>query len=252
MERWCLSRSASSSLTRIVILNPSCVFGPGGSTYSQMPHRMAKSGGFCWIEQGRGIANFCFVDNLVDAILLAAGTAEAHGQRFIINDGTCTWREFLAPLVGGDCELWRSLTARELADLDRAARPRWRDALHAIAADRRVRDVLKRRMPTSAIIALARHLYPDIFVNSNPVTTQQFVSNAPTPEHSLPPIWLSDLFGPAQTRFSAARARSVLGWSPLVKLADAQDITKRWLEGGELGVAQAATQHAGDPVKGAR
>ena len=72
MERWCLSRSASSSPTRIVILNPSCVFGPGGSTYSEMPHRMAKSGSFCWIEQGRGIANFCFVDNLVDAVLLAA------------------------------------------------------------------------------------------------------------------------------------------------------------------------------------
>jgi predicted dehydrogenase/nucleoside-diphosphate-sugar epimerase len=252
MERWCLSRSASSSFTRVVILNPSCVFGPGGLTYSEMPHRMAKSGSFCWIEQGRGIANFCFVDNLVDAVLLAAGTAEAHGQRFIINDGTCTWREFLAPLVGGDPELWRSLTARKLADLDRAARPRWGDALRAIAADRRVREVLKTRMPTSAIIALARHLYPDIFVNSNPVTIQQFVSNASAPDHSLPPIWVSDLFGPAQTRFSAAHARSVLSWSPLVKLADAQDITKRWLEGGQLGVAQAATQHAGDTVRGVR
>ena len=98
-------------------------------------------------------------------------------------------------------------------------------------------------MPTSAIIAFARRLYPDILVNSDRVTTQQFVSSAPKPEHSLPPIWLSDLFGPAQTRFSALRARSVLGWSPLVKLADAQDITKRWLEGGELGVAQAALQH---------
>jgi nucleoside-diphosphate-sugar epimerase len=249
MERWCLRRSASSSPTRIVILNPSCVFGPGGSTYSEMPHRMAKSGSFCWIEQGRGIANFCFVDNLVDGVLLAAGTVEAHGQRFIINDGTCTWREFLAPLVGGDLELWRSLTARELADLNRAARPRWRDALRAIAADRRVREVLKTRMPTSAIIALARHLYPAIFVNSNPVTTQPNVS---TPDHSLPPIWLSDLFGPAQTRFSAARARSALGWSPLVKLADAQDITKRWLEGGQLGLAQAATQPVGHAVKGVR
>src|SRR5262249_10209483 len=150
----------------------------------------------------------------------------------------CTWREFLAPLVGGDFEPWRSLTARQLSDLDRAARPRWRDALRAIAADHRVRNVLKTRMPTSAIIALARHVYPDIFVNFNQVTMQQFVSNASTPEHSLPPIWFSDLFGPAQTRFSAARARSVLGWSPLVKLVEAQDITKRWLDGGELGVAQ--------------
>jgi predicted dehydrogenase/nucleoside-diphosphate-sugar epimerase len=243
MERWCLKRSASSRKTRIVILNPSCVFGPGGSTYSEMPYRMAKAGCFGWIEQGQGLANVCFVDNLIDAILLAAKTVEAHRQRFIINDQTCTWREFLEPLVSGS-EVWRSLTVRELADLHRTARPRWRDALYTIAADRGVRSVLKARMPTSAIIALARHLYPDVFVNSNSVTTPQFVRNATTQEHSLPPVWFADLFSPAQTRFSSARAHSVLGWSPLVKLVDAQDITKRWLEEGEIGVSQADSEYA--------
>ena len=125
MERWCLSQSASSSPTRIVILNPSCVSAQADQPTAKFLIEWRSRGCFCWIEQGRGIANFCFVDNLVDAMLLAARTAEAHGQRFIINDGTCTWREFLAPLVGGDFVLWQSLTARELADLDRAARPRW-------------------------------------------------------------------------------------------------------------------------------
>jgi predicted dehydrogenase/nucleoside-diphosphate-sugar epimerase len=241
MERWCLGRSASSRKTRIVILNPSCVFGPGGSTYSEMPHRMAKSGYFCWIEQGRGMANVCFVENLVDAILLAAKTLEAHGKRFIINDETCTWREFLEPLVSGGSEVWRSLTPRELRELNRAARPRWRDALRAIIADRRVRDVLTTRMPASAVIALTRRLYPEAFIDSNKVMTQQLASQPPKTEIS-PPVWLSELFGPAQTRFSAARARDTLGWSPVMKLADAQDITKRWLEEGALGSPLADTQ----------
>jgi predicted dehydrogenase/nucleoside-diphosphate-sugar epimerase len=232
MERWCLSRSAFSSPTRIVILNPSCVFGPGGAVYSEMPHRMAKSGAFCWIEDGRGIANFCFVDNLVDAMLLAAGKARAHGQRFIINDGTCTWREFLTPLVGGDYTRWPSVTARELEDLHRGARPRWSEALRAVAGNRQLREVLKTRIPTAAI-ALTRRLRPNLFVDNQPRGLPELLSEASVRQPPLPPIWLSDLFGRTTTRFSSARACAVLGWSPLVKLAAGQDAAMRWLAGDE-------------------
>jgi nucleoside-diphosphate-sugar epimerase len=235
MERWCLARSATSSTTRIVILNPSCVFGPGGHTYIELPHQLAKMGAFCWIEGGRGIANFCFVDNLVDAILLAAVTAKAQGQRFIINDGSCTWREFLAPFVGGTPDRWQSLTACKLSDLHRAALPRWSEALRAVVADRCLRDVLKARMPTSAVIALARRICPEFLKRVVSASTPELVSAEPMPPFKLPPIWLSDLFGPTRTRFSSAQAAAVLGWRPAVKLTQAQDITARWLTGGEFG-----------------
>jgi len=232
MERWCLDRSAASSSTRIVILTPSCVFGPRGKTYTELPNVLAKTGAFCWIEQGRGIANYCFVDNLIDAILLAAGTAEAHGQSFIINDGTCTWREFLEPLVGEEPDRWPSLTARELAGLNWAAKPRWSEALRAVATNRQLRDVVKTRMPAAAI-ALARRLSPGLLAGSRPTTVPQLVSPSPEQRPAVPPTWLSDLFGPMPTRFSSARARAVLGWSPLVKLAEGQDMAMRWLKAAE-------------------
>jgi nucleoside-diphosphate-sugar epimerase len=232
MERWCLARSATSSPTRIVILNPSCVFGPGGKTYTVVPHQLAKNGAFCWIDDGCGIANYCFVDNLVDAIVMAAGTPEGHGQRFVINDGTCNWREFLGPIVGGDADRWISFTAAQLAGLHRAARPRWGDALRAIASDRHVRDVLKTRMPTSAAIALARRLCPELFDRfhandkSSMLTSPRRDAQLP-----LPPSWLPDLFGPSRPRFNSARAETVLGWRPAVTFTDAQNITVRWLLG---------------------
>ena len=209
---------------------------PGGKTYTELPNGLAKTGAFCWIEDGRGIANYCFVDNLVDAILLAAETAEAHGQRFIINDGTCTWREFLEPLVGEDPDRWPSLTARELAVLHRAAKPRWREALRAVAANRQLRDVLKTRMPTAAVIALARRLSPDLLAGSRP-NYRPTTPCRPLRSRSLPvpPIWLCDLFGPMPTRFSSARARAELGWSPLVKLAEGQDIATALAERSGMG-----------------
>ena len=238
MERWCLARSATSSPTRIVILNPSCVFGPRGETYTELPHRLAKAGAFCWIEGGRGIANICFIDNLVDAILLAARNLEAHGQRFIINDGTATWRDFLAPLVGDNPDRWPSFNGSELAELNRARRPKWRDALHSVSANRYVRDVLKTRMPTSAMIAFARRACPTFFDRlRSAARVPQLVTPALKPQDAVPPSWLADLFGPSSTRFSSARAGAVLGWRPAVEFAEAMDITLRWLHGDNASTA---------------
>src|SRR5262249_53551737 len=100
MERWCLRRAASSHETRIVVVNPSCVYGEGGKTYTRMPVEMARARTFCWIDDGQGIANYTYVDNVVDATLLAARCPLASGKRFIISDGFCSWREFLTPLLG--------------------------------------------------------------------------------------------------------------------------------------------------------
>jgi predicted dehydrogenase/nucleoside-diphosphate-sugar epimerase len=249
MERWCLRRSSTSSPTRIVILNPSCVFGPGGKTYTELPHRLAKNGAFCWIDDGCGIANYCFIDNLVDAMVTAAGTPEAHGQRFIINDGTCPWRDFLGPFVGGDADRWRSFTAAQLAGLQHAARPRWSDALRAIASDRHVRDVLKARMPTSAAIAVARRLCPGLFDRFHTDDkTPTVTSAAQDAQLPLPPSWLADLFGPTRTCFNPARAHTVLGWRPAVTFKDGQNITMRWLRESELGVSCVTHSAAKDSV----
>src|SRR5262249_14975559 len=49
MERWCLARSATSLPTRLVVLNPSCVFGPRGGAYTSLPRRLATDGAFCWV-----------------------------------------------------------------------------------------------------------------------------------------------------------------------------------------------------------
>ena len=115
MERWCLARAGSSHPTRLVILQPSCVYGPGGQTYTRLPLELARKGAFCWVSDGRGIANYSYVDNVVDAIVLAATSERAHGERFLINDGWCTWQEFLAPLLGPLANGLPSLEPRALA-----------------------------------------------------------------------------------------------------------------------------------------
>ena len=54
------------------------------------------------IDAGRAIAGLCYVDNLIDAALLALGHDAAPGHAFNVSDGLAiTWRQFTDGLAEG-------------------------------------------------------------------------------------------------------------------------------------------------------
>lgn len=227
MERWCLERAETSSETRIVVLNPSCVYGPWGKTYTSMPAEMAAKGSFCWIDGGVGMANYTYVDNLVDAMIVAATSTAGHGQRFIINDGTVSWKEFLTPLLGRFADGLPSYSREHLEALERSRRAGPRQILGAVVRDRELRQALMTRPGMQKTVAAVQRWAP------RALDRVRQVSRAPeiepdTPAGS-PPVWLADLFGPTTSRFSSQRARQVLGWEPAVTLADGQSRSADWL-----------------------
>ena len=230
MERWCLDPSTNLGTTRLVVLNPSCVYGPRGKTYTRMPADFAKEGKFAWVAGGQGIANYTYVENLVDAMLLVATTPEAHQQRYLVNDGSCPWLELLTPLLG-------DLAAR-VPDL----------SLEALRNGETVSVV------PSTLRQVAGHLAGDVkfleLLNRHPVLgplKQQLLNRfrgrmerlrtepAPLPAAPaaaappVPPEWLAELFGPTRTRFSSAKLQQ-LGWRPRVSLAAGQQRSIAWLK----------------------
>ncbi len=90
----------------LVVIRPANVYGPRSSFWTVGLLMMVKSGQLKLIDNGRGMANPVYVDNLVDAILLAAQNDAAVGEAFVISDGAKTdWNEFLgyyARMVGRD------------------------------------------------------------------------------------------------------------------------------------------------------
>ena len=82
-----MDRARTVTGTRVVVVSPSCVYGPGGKTLTEMPAQLLNAGHFAWIEDGRGLTNYVYVKNLVDGFIAAAVTPHAHGERFIVSDG---------------------------------------------------------------------------------------------------------------------------------------------------------------------
>lgn len=76
------------------ILRPSCVYGPNSTHWSVIPLKRIQKGRMLLFNGGSGLLNCAYIDNVVDAILLAAEDDRAIGQAFIVSDGATTWREY--------------------------------------------------------------------------------------------------------------------------------------------------------------
>ncbi len=84
----------SSDRFGVTIIRPAQAYGPRGAAWTVMPVKLAKRGWPSLIGGGYGLCHPVYVENLVDAYLLAAMRDEAIGEAFTICDGDIEWREF--------------------------------------------------------------------------------------------------------------------------------------------------------------
>jgi nucleoside-diphosphate-sugar epimerase len=85
-----------------VVLRPATVYGPGSTDVVGEIARALRARSMLLIDGGRAIAGLCFVDNLLDAAMIALQHDAAPGRAFNISDGLdVTWREFTDGLAQG-------------------------------------------------------------------------------------------------------------------------------------------------------
>ena len=80
----------------LVILQPTIVYGPF-SSWTITPVRQLRSGRVVLPKDKEGLCNAVYVDDVVDALILAAQADKAVGERFLISGpAPVTWYEFYA------------------------------------------------------------------------------------------------------------------------------------------------------------
>jgi nucleoside-diphosphate-sugar epimerase len=92
---------AAGSL-EIVVLRPATVYGPGSKEVVGEIARAIRARHMLLLDRGRAVAGLCFIENLIDACLLALQHANAPGRTFNVTDGIdVTWRRFTDDLASG-------------------------------------------------------------------------------------------------------------------------------------------------------
>jgi nucleoside-diphosphate-sugar epimerase len=85
-----------------VILRPATVYGPRSTDVIGEIARAIRDGNMLLVDRGRAVAGLCYVDNLMDAALLALRHEAAPGHAFNVSDGLdITWKEFTDGLAKG-------------------------------------------------------------------------------------------------------------------------------------------------------
>jgi nucleoside-diphosphate-sugar epimerase len=219
-----------------VILRPTIVYGP----YSPFVVRVIESahqGTITLIDDGAGICNAVYVDDVCDAIHAALHTQTGLGKAFFINgDRAISWREFnltFAQMVATDVAI-RSVSAGGVRAYWKARKPSLRSNLAALgrllttqefhdqletvpalrSAIRWSKLGLKKVLTSNQVIALQ---------NASPVSS---ASAKASPWPDMGRIVREDF----RLEFSNALAKQLLHWKPNFDFAAGAAITKTWLE----------------------
>jgi nucleoside-diphosphate-sugar epimerase len=85
----------------VVILRPATVYGPGSKEVVGEMAKAIRRRQMLMIDGGRAIAGLVYIENVVDAVMLALGDTAA-GEVFNVTDGLdVTWKRFLADIAAG-------------------------------------------------------------------------------------------------------------------------------------------------------
>lgn len=181
---------------RVVILRPTVVYGPAGHFVLQVIEQ-ARSGVVSLFDEGSGICNAVYVDDVCDAIEAALTRPESDGQAFFINaDHAITWGEFI----------------RTFAAMVKPA-----PSFVSLSSEEALRFWAK-HPPVQPPVGLVHRLASKL----------GRLFSAPPPPAPWPVLGRVQR-ETLQVEFSNQKAKALLGWAPQVSFPQGAELTRRWL-----------------------
>ena len=94
-----LVKAANGSPFETIILRPRFIWGPGDTTLMPTIERVAKSGGWMWVNHGRAMTSTTHIANLVAAIDLALTKGQGGEAYFILDDGVRSMHDMISAMA---------------------------------------------------------------------------------------------------------------------------------------------------------
>lgn len=206
----------SKGSTELVVLRPSIVYGPRSRWLKELAQRLI-SGKAWWLNNGQGIINTIYIDNLLHAIERALLTP-GEGQAFMVRDlASLSWYQFYQPFVealGFDMKAIQNLSPLPAHPKTLAQSLGGLPYLHTLKSY--LPDRIKRIVKAS------------LEVWNNPPSPQTPTWYLPQPRAPQVDHEMAELFSNRWT-FPQTRAQELLGYAPPIRHEKAVEACIEWL-----------------------
>lgn len=228
----------------VSIIQPTIVYGPFIEGWTVRVINQLKNERVILPDEGKGLCNAVYVDDVVEAMLLAATRDEAVGEAFLISgEEPVTWREFYAAyeqILGVNSVILASQS--EIAEFNRRYK-REHGTIHQISTKLRSPNVLiwVSQLPAVArFLRLAEGVIPhswwERFKNSI-VLDDSTRQSGPSASGDKPVRPLTDAQNRefrARTRVRIDKAKRLLGYQPSFDLEEGIKLTEMWAKYANL------------------
>jgi len=215
-----LKELSRDGVVETVVLRPCIVFGPRSQWWTaQIATQLLLKTAYL-VEGGSGICNTIYIDNLVNAMWLAATKPAAAGQAFLLTDGErVTWREFYASVadaVNLDPAGIVSVPLDEMRELQRSALLRKRLG--------KIKQSSVSQLAIGMMSEKAKHVARAVLSNPPPPPgTPARVASGPTVDPEIASLqWCESVL-------PIAKAATMLGYHPRIGFAEASRRTAAWI-----------------------
>jgi nucleoside-diphosphate-sugar epimerase len=234
MAEHLLRRLRADGAVEVVTLRPVIVFGPRSQYFTIQIAMDLLSRRAYLVDDGAGICNTVYVDNLVYAIWQASITEKARNQDFIITDGEkVTWRDLysaVAEAVGVDIASIPCIESAALAKLYREQR-----YAQLKSTGKRFGWAIRESLPAS-VISTARGILPSGVVRAFKPWWSSFQTPASEPIRTnggMQPLPIIDReianWQCCHSMLPIEKARDVLGYQPPLTFSEGCRRTKDWI-----------------------
>jgi len=201
----------------IVVLRPAIVFGPRSRWVASCAEDLIAGRAYL-VDDGRGVCNTVYVDNLLHAARLALTVPNAAGQTLFVGDRErMTWREFYEPIATA-----LGIDPATIVNLDPVPdfTPAVRDRLLALKSTGPVQFGLRctpPRLKRSVKAAIAA------WRSSNVPPAQSQVESGPQPTLEM------TMLQQCRWQLDWAKAAATIGYEPIVSAAEGMRRSIAWL-----------------------
>ena len=225
-----------------VVLQPTIVYGPFCKAWTDKPVSDLKTGLVPLVDGGNGFCNAVYIDDLVDAMFLAATRPNVCGEVFLISGAQpITWKEFYAAFEASlGIKSTESITADKLVQLGATA-AREKKALHKFI--RWIRDPkvfwrIAKAPPFNLAFLALRKVMPDqrreqLSSRIVRAPTREYATAAPAKLLHVPNETLLALYKP-RTHVRIDKAKRLLGYNPQFEFERGMQLTSQYIHWANL------------------